>query len=111
MVTTSNFAEGEPEGSWGRYPPNASKWQEQLHAVHPQTLSPALPLSARERTVATLFADDHTAEEIALVLGLSTETVRSYLTRARLKYRNAERLATNRLQLRACLVEDGYMQD
>lgn len=74
-------------------------------------VSPNLPLSWREKTTATLFADDHTAEEIALVLGLSVETVRSYLARVRLKYKNAGRPVVNKLQLRANLVEDGYFQD
>jgi DNA-binding CsgD family transcriptional regulator len=36
--------------------------------------------------IAVLLADDHTAEEIALVLGLAGETVRGYLARIRLKY-------------------------
>ena len=60
---------------------------------------------------AVLFADDHTAEEIALVLGLSPETVRAYLLRVRLKYKNADRPATNKLQLRARLVEDGDLEE
>jgi DNA-binding CsgD family transcriptional regulator len=58
-----------------------------------------------------LFADGHTADEIGLVLGLSVETVRSYLVRARLKYKNAGREAADKLQLRACLVEDGYLAE
>ena len=74
-------------------------------------VTPNLPLSAREKTTAVLFADDHTAEEIALVLGLSPETVRAYLVRVRLKYKNADRPAINKLQLRARLVEDGYLED
>lgn len=77
----------------------------------PGPFSPRLPLSARERTVATLFADDHSIEEIALVLGLSPETVRSYLTRVRLKYKNEGRRATNQLQLRAQLVADGLLEE
>ena len=74
-------------------------------------VTPNLPLSAREKTTAVLFSEDHTAEEIALVLGLSPETVRAYLVRVRLKYKNADRPAINKLQLRARLVEDGYLED
>jgi DNA-binding CsgD family transcriptional regulator len=76
-----------------------------------RSVSPTLPLSAGEERVSILFADDHTADEIALVLGLSVETVRAYLGRARLKYTNSDRRAINKLQLRARLVEDGYLED
>jgi DNA-binding CsgD family transcriptional regulator len=89
LVTTPKTAASEPAG-----PP-----------------SPGLPLSARERTVATLFADDHSSDDIALVLGLSPETVRSYLTRVRLKYKNDGRPTANKLQLRAQLVKDGYLEE
>jgi DNA-binding CsgD family transcriptional regulator len=74
-------------------------------------LTPNLPLSAREETVGMLFAEGHTADEIGLVLGLSVETIRAYLVRARLKYKNAGRPATDKLQLRARLVEDGYLNE
>ena len=61
--------------------------------------------------IAVLFADDHSAEEIALVLGLTGETVRWYLGNARLKYKNAGRPTINKLQLRARLIEDGHFTD
>ena len=71
----------------------------------------SLPLSTREALVAKLYADDHSAEDIGLVLGLSTETIKSYLRRVRLKYRNDGRTTSNRLQLRACLIEDGLLTE
>jgi DNA-binding CsgD family transcriptional regulator len=71
----------------------------------------SLPLSAREAMVAKLFADDHSSDQIALVLGLSPETVRAYLRRAREKIANGGRDATNKLQLRARLVEDGLLSE
>ena len=43
------------------------------------TAPPPLPLSPRELLVAKLFADDHPAGDIGLALGLTLETVRSYL--------------------------------
>ena len=80
-------------------------------APPPKLAGPLLPLSGREKTIATLFADDHTAEDIALVLGLSVETVRSYLGRVRLKYKNDGRPIANKLQLRVHLVKDGYLEE
>jgi DNA-binding CsgD family transcriptional regulator len=110
-VTKPKPASPEPKGNWGKVPPSVANWEAQLAASRPRPLTPTLPLSAREGTVATLFADDHSAEQIALVLGLSTETVRAYLVRARLKYKNAARPAPDKLQLRARLVEDGYLEE
>jgi DNA-binding CsgD family transcriptional regulator len=72
---------------------------------------PSLPLSAREAMVAKLFADDHSSDQIALVLGLSPGTVRAYLRRAREKIANGGRDATNKLQLRARLIEDGLLSE
>jgi DNA-binding CsgD family transcriptional regulator len=64
----------------------------------------------REAAVVVLFVDGHTAEEIAVVLGFSGETVRAYLVRVRLKYKNAGRAAAGTLALRSRLIEDGYLE-
>ena len=76
-----------------------------------QARFPLLPLSPQEQLVAILFADGQTKPQIALVLGLSVDTVRSYLRHARLKYENADRPVGTDLFLRARLVEDGYLQE
>jgi DNA-binding CsgD family transcriptional regulator len=111
MVLKSTPAKpATPEGPSG-VPLSVENWQTNLRTASPRPISPLLPLSAREQLVATLFADDHTADEIALVLGLSAETVRSYLVRARLKYRNVGRPATDKLQLRVRLIEDGDLEE
>jgi DNA-binding CsgD family transcriptional regulator len=68
-------------------------------------------LSAREEMVAKLFADDHSADDIGRVLGLTTETVRSYLRRVRDKYASSHRDASNKLNLRARLIEDGLLSE
>jgi DNA-binding CsgD family transcriptional regulator len=83
-------------------------WQAHLNQARARR-APAVPLSTREALVAPLFADDHSAEEIGTVLGLSTETVRAYLARARAKYQTAGRRASERPQLRARLIEDGWL--
>jgi DNA-binding CsgD family transcriptional regulator len=69
-----------------------------------------LPLLVREAAVAVLVVDGHTAEGIAVVLGLSTETVRAYLARVRLKYENADRAPGDTPALRSRLIEDGYLE-
>ena len=92
-------------------PGAVAKWKENERAARSRPVSPSLPLSGRETTVCVLFADGHTAEEIGVVLGLSPETIRAYLVRARLKYKNAGRRAADKLQLRACLVKDRYLSE
>jgi prepilin-type processing-associated H-X9-DG protein len=80
-------------------------------AIQVLPLSPALPLSAREQLVAMLFADGHTTAQIARALGLADNTVRSYLSTVRRKYKNAGRDASHKLQLRDRLVEDGHLTE
>lgn len=80
-------------------------------AIQALPLSPALPLSAQEQLVALLFADGHTSAQIAHTLGLSYHTVRSYLSTARRKYKNAGRDASDKIQLRKRLVEDGNLTE
>jgi len=77
----------------------------------PKLTGASLPLSAREELVALLFADGHTAEETSLTMGLAPETVRAYLVNVRLKYKNAGRDASDKVKLRACLVEDGVLSE
>jgi DNA-binding CsgD family transcriptional regulator len=103
-------------------PESVLNWQENLKrnkaAAIQQVASTTEPpesadvvLSAREQMVAKLFADDHSTSDIGRVLGLTTETVRSYLRRVREKYASAGRDATNQLQLRARLIEDDLLSD
>jgi prepilin-type processing-associated H-X9-DG protein len=80
-------------------------------AIQALPLSPALPLSTRERLVAVLFADGHTSAQIARTLALSDSTVKSYLSTVRLKYKNAGRDASDKLHLRDRLVEDGHLTE
>jgi DNA-binding CsgD family transcriptional regulator len=80
-------------------------------AIRALPLSPALPLSAQELLVAVLFADGHTSAQIALTLGLGYQTVKSYLSTVRRKYKNAGRDASDKIQLRKRLVEDGYLTE
>ena len=56
-----------------------------------------------------MLASGATVEAIALEVGLTAGTVSAYIERARLKYRNAGRKATDEVTLRARLVEDGYL--
>jgi DNA-binding CsgD family transcriptional regulator len=80
-------------------------------AIRALPLSPALPLSTREQVVALLLADGHTSAQIARALGRAGSTVKSYLSTVRLKYKNARRDASDKLQLRDRLVEDGYLTE
>jgi two-component system uhpT operon response regulator UhpA len=91
-------------------PASVANWESNLRANR-QATPVTLPLSGREAMVARLYADDHSAEEVGIALGLSTETVKSYLRRVRLKYENDGRTADNKLRLRACLVADGLLVD
>jgi DNA-binding CsgD family transcriptional regulator len=96
--------------SLGDAPASAGHWQAALRAQSAPSLN-SLPLSPRELLVAKLFADDHSAEEIALALGLSPETVRAYLVHVRLKYKNAGRDASTKLRLRALLIADRLLSE
>lgn len=89
---------------------SAGHWQAALREERALALA-SLPLSSRELMVAKLFADDHSAEEIGLALGLSPETVRAYLVHVRLKYKNAGRDASNKLRLRALLIADRLLSE
>lgn len=64
-------------------------------------------LSPRELLVVMLYADGHSHREVAAAVGLTVETVRSYLKHARWKYHDAARDAPTRELLRVRLVEDG----
>ena len=61
--------------------------------------------------VTMLYADGHSADEVSVSLGISLETVRSYIANARLKYKNADRPAHDVIKLRARMVEDGFLSE
>ncbi len=58
-----------------------------------------------------LYVRGSPVDEIAAAVGLSAGTVTSYLERARVKFQNAGRSASDREQLRARLAEDGYIEN
>ncbi len=55
-----------------------------------------LPLSTREEAVSVLYVSGSPVDEIAAAVGLSAGTVTSYLERARVKFQNAGRSASDR---------------
>lgn len=67
-------------------------------------------MSERERTVAALYAlDGLQAAEVGRHLDISTETAKSYLKRAREKYRERGIDAGTRHLLRRALEAEGYV--
>ena len=70
---------------------------------------PPVHLSPRELLVVTLYADGHSQREVAVTVGLTVETVRSYLKHARSKFHDVARDAPTRALLRERLVEDGLL--
>jgi DNA-binding CsgD family transcriptional regulator len=70
---------------------------------------PSLPMSPRELLVVCMFCEGMRTSEVTESLGLTIFTVRSYVKRARQRYANAGRPATNVLLLRQRLVEDGHL--
>jgi DNA-binding NarL/FixJ family response regulator len=70
---------------------------------------PSLPMSPREQLVVCMFCEGMRVSEVAESLGLTIFTVKSYIKKARQRYANAGRPATNVLVLRQRLVEDGHL--
>ena len=70
---------------------------------------PSLPTSPRELLVVCMFCEGMKVSEVAQSLGLTFFTVRSDTKKARQRYANAGRPATNVLRLRQRLVEDGHL--
>jgi DNA-binding CsgD family transcriptional regulator len=77
----------------------------------PATERAVVKLSQRERLVAVLFAEGHSARQISATIGLSQQTVRSYLAQVRRKYKKADRRAGTVLTLRECLIQDGLIPE
>jgi DNA-binding NarL/FixJ family response regulator len=73
--------------------------------------APAVRLPLRERMVVALYCEGHTAGDIALVLTISTATVRTSVRRVRTKYERLGLRAATKLQLRECLVADGVLRE
>jgi DNA-binding CsgD family transcriptional regulator len=107
--TLERWAKLQPREG-GDAPAYAGHWQTALRAQRASSLT-SLPLSSCELLVAKLFADDQSAEVIALALGLSPGTVRAYLVHMRLKYKNAGRDASTKLRLRALLIADRLLSE
>jgi DNA-binding CsgD family transcriptional regulator len=68
-------------------------------------------MAPREQLIAALYGDGHSMPDIALVLDISVNTVRSQLLRVRNKYAVVGMCATRKMQLRACLVVDGILAE
>ena len=70
---------------------------------------PGLPMSPRELFMVCRFCEGMKVSEVAESLGLTIFTVKSYIKKARQRYANVGRPATNVLLLRRRLVEDGHL--
>jgi DNA-binding NarL/FixJ family response regulator len=66
-------------------------------------------LSPQERRVLELYAGGMPARSVALRLGVTLETAKSYLKRIRAKYAAADRPAYTRMELYRRAVEDGVL--
>jgi len=67
-------------------------------------------LSPQERRVLELYAGGMPARSVALRLGVTLETAKSYLKRIRAKYAAVDRPAYTRMELYKRAVEDGVLQ-
>lgn len=63
-------------------------------------------LSARERMVTASYADGWPIKQVATALGLSEETAKSYVKRAREKYAMQGRDASTKIKLGLCIEAD-----
>lgn len=66
-------------------------------------------LSSGEREALILYADGHTMSEVASLMGVRYETVKTYLRRVREKYGKAGRPTSSRVDLIRRAAEDGHL--
>jgi DNA-binding NarL/FixJ family response regulator len=71
----------------------------------------AVRLPPRQALVAQLYASGQTDVQIAAQLGITFLTVKTLVRKARMRYRAAGREASSKLELRARLLEDGYLTE
>jgi DNA-binding NarL/FixJ family response regulator len=69
----------------------------------------AVRLPPRQALVARMYASGQTDVQIAAQLGITFLTVKKLVRKARVRYREARRQASTKLELRARLIEDGYL--
>lgn len=75
-----------------------------------RAVTPVRPrLSSGEREALILYADGHTMGEVASLMGVRYETVKTYLRRVREKYGKAGRHTSSRVDLIRRAAEDGYL--
>lgn len=63
-------------------------------------------LSPRERMVCASYADGWPIKQVATAIGLSTETAKTYVKRAREKYALQGRDASTKIKLGLCIEQD-----
>lgn len=83
------------------------------HATVAAAGAPVADLTDRELQVLGLYVSTrgHSPSDVARILGLRTETIRSHLERGRSRYRAHGVATNNRAALRAALVTDGWVLD
>ena len=74
-----------------------------------RSTSPAPKLSAQERRVMALYGAGETVKSVAVKLGISEETAKSYLKRIREKYRAAGVDVGTKVALRRRAISDGIL--
>lgn len=74
-----------------------------VHRLH------AKPLTMRERMVAASFADGWSVKQVAFAFGLSEESVKDCVRRAKRKYIAAGRPTFTVIDLLKRFEEDGYL--